>query len=147
MKARHAVHLLLIVTSSIAFGQTNPVPLINQPLVPDVVAPGGAGFTLTVNGTGFVASSAVNWNGSARTTTFVSGSELTASILASDIANFNTASVTVVNPGPGGGPSNAAFLEVKTPTSVISLNKSGYSVGSLPHSLTSADFNSDGKLD
>ncbi len=147
MKARHAVHLLLIVTSSIAFGQTNPVPLINQPLVPDVVAPGGAGFTLTVNGTGFVASSAVNWNGSARTTTFVSGSELTASILASDIANFNTASVTVVNPGPGGGPSNAAFLEVKTPTSVISLNKSDYPVGSLPHSLTSADFNSDGKLD
>src|SRR6266498_2066712 len=32
---------------------TNPVPLINQPLVPDATAPGGPGFTLTVNGTGF----------------------------------------------------------------------------------------------
>src|SRR5438105_14977378 len=46
--------------------QTNPVPLINQPLVPDAIAPGGAGFTLTVNGTGFVSGSEVNWNGSAR---------------------------------------------------------------------------------
>jgi hypothetical protein len=27
----------------------NPVPLTNEPLVPDAVAPGGAGFTLVVN--------------------------------------------------------------------------------------------------
>src|SRR5438132_2196223 len=53
-----------------AAAQTNPVPLINQPLVPAAMAPGGAGFTLTVNGTGFVTGSVVNWNGSARTTTF-----------------------------------------------------------------------------
>jgi len=46
--------------------QTNPVPLISQPLVPDAMAPGGAGLTLTVNGTGFVSGSVVNWNGSAR---------------------------------------------------------------------------------
>src|SRR6476659_6353424 len=84
----------------------NPVPLINQPLVPDTVAPGGAGFTLTVNGTGFVPSAVVNWNGSARATTFVNSSQLTASILASDIASVSTASVTVVNPSPGSGTSN-----------------------------------------
>jgi hypothetical protein len=30
----------------------NPVPLINQPLVPDAIRPGAAVFTLTVNGTG-----------------------------------------------------------------------------------------------
>src|SRR5713101_147883 len=67
-------------------GTVNPVPLINQPLVPDAIAPGGAGFTLTVNGTGFVSGSVVNWNGSARATTFVSGSQLTATVLSSDIA-------------------------------------------------------------
>src|SRR6059058_4588347 len=72
-------------------GTANPVPLINQPLVPDAVAPGGAGFTLTVNGTGFVSGSVVNWNGSVRATTFVSSSQLTASILASDIATASTA--------------------------------------------------------
>ena len=31
----------------------NPIPLINNPLVPTSVAPGDGGFTLTVNGTGF----------------------------------------------------------------------------------------------
>jgi hypothetical protein len=50
---------------SLDTGAQNPVPLINQPLVPDAVAPGGAEFTLTVNGTGFVSGSVVNWNGSA----------------------------------------------------------------------------------
>jgi hypothetical protein len=41
---------------------SGPVPLINQPLEPESVAPGSAGFTLTVNGTGFVSNSVVNWN-------------------------------------------------------------------------------------
>jgi len=80
----------------------NPVPLINQPLEPDATKPGGEGFTLTVNGTGFVSGSVVEWNGSARATTFVSKSQLKASIPASDIAMATTASVTVVNPAPGG---------------------------------------------
>jgi hypothetical protein len=55
------------VTGTIATAEAvNPVPLISQPLVPDAIAPGGRGFTLTVNGTGFVSGSVVNWNGSAR---------------------------------------------------------------------------------
>jgi hypothetical protein len=49
----------------------NPVPLINQPLVPDARKPGGAEFMLTVNGTGFVSTSVVKWNGSSQTTTFM----------------------------------------------------------------------------
>ena len=40
----------------------NPVPLVNQPLVPGAVKPGGAGFTLTVTGTGFVSGATVHWN-------------------------------------------------------------------------------------
>ena len=47
---------LLGVFSQAAFAQ-NPVPFINQPLVPDATAPGGPEFTLTVNGTGFVSDS------------------------------------------------------------------------------------------
>src|SRR5215472_6096458 len=67
-------------------GTTNPVPLINQPLMPDAIKPGVTGLTLTLNGTGFVPGSVVRWNGSSRATTFVNGSRLTASILMSDIA-------------------------------------------------------------
>ena len=106
----------LEILSSRAFAAENPVPLISQALVPDAVAPGGEGFTLTVNGTGFVSGAVVNWNHSSLATTFVSDSRLTASVPASDIAAANTASVTVLNPSPGGGTSNVMFFEV-TPSS------------------------------
>src|SRR5215467_4805236 len=68
-----------------ALSTSNPVPVINVPLVPDTQHPGALGFTLVVNGTGFVAGSVVKWNGSARTTTFVNGSRLKAAILATDV--------------------------------------------------------------
>src|ERR1700730_18577780 len=64
----------------------NPVQFINDPLVPTSVAPGGVGFTLTVNGTGFVSGSKVNWNGTALPTSFVRSSRLTSSVLAPDTA-------------------------------------------------------------
>jgi IPT/TIG domain len=71
-------------TESATTVTANPVPLINQRLVPDAINHGEAGFTLTVNGTGFVSSSVVKWNGSPRTTIFVSKSQLKASILSSE---------------------------------------------------------------
>src|SRR5208283_3197331 len=66
-----AVIFFSVLAHASAMAQVNPVPLVNQPLVPDATAPGGADFTLTVNGTGFVSGSVVNWNGSDRPTTFV----------------------------------------------------------------------------
>ena len=74
---------------------------------PDSSAAGGAGFTLTVNGTSFVAASAVTFNGSAAVTTFVSATQLTADIPAASIALSGKVAVTVTNPVPGGGVSNA----------------------------------------
>src|SRR5271167_4607394 len=77
---KHAMLLgavLLSFMSALSYGQA-PVPFINLPLLPDATAPGGPQFTLTVNGTGFVSNSVVNWNGTPLTTQFVSGSRLTA---------------------------------------------------------------------
>ena len=125
----------------------NPVPLINQPLAPDAAKPGGAGFTLTVNGWGFVSGSVVKWNGSGRTTKFVSKSRLTATILSSDIAKPGTASVTVVNPTPGGGASNVAFFEVTPPSSSIALARADYGAGGATYGGAMGDFNGDGRLD
>ena len=65
--------------------RTNPVPLLVSRSCPDAIAPGGSGFTLTVNGTGFVSGAVVNWNGRRTGYEFVSGSQLTASVAASDI--------------------------------------------------------------
>ena len=133
--------------NSLPTSTANPVPLINLPLVPDAVMPGGAGFTLTVHGTGFVSGSVVKWNGHARVTTFVNASQLRASILASDIAAASTASVTVVNPTPGGGISNVTFLEITHRTTSLGLATPVIYGGDTFTSVVVADFNGDGKPD
>jgi IPT/TIG domain len=69
-------------------------PQISQ-LAPASTAAGGAGFILTVNGSGFGSGSVVYWNAAARSTTFVTGNQVTATIPASDIANSGTATVYV----------------------------------------------------
>ena len=92
----------------------NPLPAITS-LSPNHILGGGAAFTLTVNGSGFTSSSVVRWNGSGRTTTFVSGTQLQAAITASDIATSGTIPVTVFNPSPGGGTSGAAIFTIDQP--------------------------------
>src|SRR5206468_436167 len=90
---------------------SNPVPNITS-ISPISATAGGAAFSLTVNGNNFVSASVVRWNGSNRPTTFGGTSQLTASIPASDIASAGSAAVTVFNPSPGGGTSNAQTLTV-----------------------------------
>jgi hypothetical protein len=85
----------------------NPVPTVTT-LSPTNVNVGSAQFTLTVNGTGFVSTSVVNFNGTAKATTFLSATQLTATILAADVATAGTPGVTVTNPTPGGGTSTPA---------------------------------------
>jgi hypothetical protein len=85
-------------------GGPAPAPVATS-VSPSSVNAGSAAFNLTVNGTGFVPASVVRWNGAARTTTFVSATELRASIAAADVAAPGSASVTVFTPAPGGGTS------------------------------------------
>src|SRR5262249_11050495 len=77
-----------------------PPPSISS-LSPSSASAGAADFTLTVNGSNFASNTVVRWNGSSRTTTFVSSTQLTAAILASDVATAGTAQVTVLNPASG----------------------------------------------
>ncbi len=95
----------------------NPAPTVSN-LSPSSVAAGGAAFTLTVTGGGFINSSSVNWNGSPRATTFVNSMQLTAAILAGDIATAGTANITVTNPAPGGGTSAVAVFTISAGASV-----------------------------
>jgi len=90
-----------------------PVPTIAS-LSPGMAVTGGAGFTLIVNGSNFVPTSVVEWNGSNRSTAFVSSSQATAQISAADIATAGAATVTVFNPAPGGGSSNSATFAITT---------------------------------
>jgi hypothetical protein len=88
----------------------NPVPTISS--LGATHAPGGASFTLTVNGTNFDAKSVVNFNGKPEATTFVSTTKLSAAIPASDVAVVGNMNVTVTNPAPGGGTSTASPFTV-----------------------------------
>jgi serine protease len=92
----------------------NPVPAITS-LSPSTAAPGGAAFTLTVNGSNFVTGSQVLWNGGDRTLPGGSSTQLTASITAADIMSAGTAAVTVSSPAPGGGTSNALSFSIAVP--------------------------------
>ena len=114
----------------------NPAPSLSS-LSSSSVTAGNPGFSLTVNGSNFISASTVQWNGSNRATTFASGSQLTAQILASDIAAAGVAQVTVVNAGPGGGTSSAlAFTINNPPPGVTSLSPSSTTAGSGSIALT-----------
>ena len=89
----------------------NPVPLLTS-LSPNSVAAGSAAFTLTVNGSYFLSGAVVQWNGVGRATTFVSSTQLIASIADGDVAIAGTAQVTVSNPTPGGGTSKALQFRI-----------------------------------
>jgi len=146
----HCPHRLLLVffaLSASLMAQSNPVPLANQPLVPAAVAPGNASFMLTVNGANFVPGAVVNWNGNALATTFVNHDRLAATVPDSEIAASGTALVTVANPAPGGGASNAVPFTITSPTTSVAFAVSTLPVGLNPGDVVVADFNNDGKAD
>jgi hypothetical protein len=99
-----------------------PGPPTLTALAPTGAAVGGAPFTLTATGSGFVSTSVVNWNGSPRPTTFVSATQLQAAIAAADVATAGTAQITVTTPpvGGAGGTSGARPFTIATPTLAVS---------------------------
>src|SRR5262249_16883763 len=121
-----------------AFTIKNFVPTIPS-LNPNSATVGGGAFTLIVNGTGFAMDSAVQFNGSNRTTVFVSATQLTASISASDIATAGMASITVVTPAPGGGTSNAVSFQINQPNpmpAITTLSPTSAAAGGPAFTLT-----------
>ena len=90
----------------------NPVPAL-QSLSPTSAPAGSRAVTLSVTGSSFVSGSVVRWNGTSRTTTFISGTRLTAEISPADLANSGVSQVTVFNPAPGGGTSGSAVFLIE----------------------------------
>ena len=103
-----------------------PSPSISG-IAPTSANAGGAAFTLTVNGANFVSGAAVQWNGTALTTTYVSAAQLTAAVPASLIASAGTVNVAVAQPT---GISGVATFTINgvTPT-ITALNPSSGAAG------------------
>jgi hypothetical protein len=139
--------LSIQVNSNLVAG--NPIPFVSQPLIPEATAPGGPGFTLTVNGSGFVSGATVNLSGTALSTTFVNSRQLTALVPASAIATAGTATITVVNRSPGGGSSNFVYFPVATPQAAVNFTQAQGSpiAAYFATALVAADLNKDGKPD
>lgn len=147
MRSCRCVFILASGLCAPLLAQTNPVPFLNQPVVPTSAPAGSAGFSITLNGTGFASNSVVKWNGVSLATTVLSSSKLSASVPASYVAATQTASVTAFSPAPGGGTSNAVPFTVTTPTNSLTFSTSAINVGTNPANIVTADFNNDGKPD
>jgi trimeric autotransporter adhesin len=118
------------------FTIANPVPAVMS-LSPSSVTAGAPAFTVTVNGNGFANTSVVRWNGATRPTTFVSGTQLQASIPASDVAAVGAAQVSVVTPAPGGGTSGDLAFTIANPVpGVLSLSPSSVTAGAAAFTVT-----------
>ena len=143
--------LTISLLAASALAQNNPVPQVVGPPHPQAVAPGGGDFTLKVYGANFVPGAVVNWNRQPRATTYVSGHEVDAGILASDIVSNTAGYITVTNPAPGGGSSSASWslVEVHDPSATIVPGEPTRNLlgGTEDHVLLIADFTNDGILD
>jgi len=123
-------------SNSVNFTVNNPTPTITT-LSPDSANAGAAAQTLTINGTNFVSNSTVTYNGAAHTPTFVSSSQLTIQLSASDQAAAGTYAVVVTNPSPGGGASNSVNFTVNNPTPTITtLSPDSANAGAAAQTLT-----------
>ncbi len=90
---------------------TNPVPSISS-LSPASLTVGSAAQTLTINGANFLATSTVTYNGIAHAATYLSASQLTLTLTASDLYALGSYPVVVANPVPGGGASSQVSLQI-----------------------------------
>jgi hypothetical protein len=88
-------------------------------LSPSSVPAGSPSFTLTINGSGFVAGGSLSWNGTTPLGqyTFVSATQVTVLIPAGIITSPGTGSIVATIPTPRTNPSNALTLTISSFTS------------------------------
>lgn len=93
-----------------SFTVATTVPHITE-LASGGATAGRPGYTLTLHGSGFIQGSTVQWDGVARTASYLTGSRLEVQVTSADLAAPGTAQLRVVSPGVA-TPSNAVTLSV-----------------------------------
>ena len=93
---------------------TSPAPTVTA-ITPSIAYVGTASSTVAIIGTGFVPTTIIDVNGAARTTTYVSSTQMNVLLNASDVAATGILSLSAVNASPGGGTSTAITLAVNNP--------------------------------
>jgi uncharacterized repeat protein (TIGR01451 family) len=138
-----ALFFLLLLSACGGGGSSTPTPATSNPIptvssvTPGSVTVNDAGSSLTVAGSGFIATSSATWNGVPRATTFVSGTELKLKLVDSDLIAAGSVQIAVNNPAPGGGVSAPAALAIVYPLpAVTSVSPSGVPAGAANFTLT-----------
>ena len=121
--ARTAVHAAAITLASVrGIGErdearaTSTVPVIILPtlmnIAPATTTAGSGNLTLTINGARFSSSSIVYWSATELPTTFISPTQLTATVSATNVLASGSTAITVRNASSTGGASNAIIFTV-----------------------------------
>lgn len=120
-----------------------PVPKISG-ISPNSVIANDQEFNLVVSGSNFNNQSSVLWNGDALFTTYISQTQLQASVPGNDVAVGGTAEISVVSPGPiSSGISSSLTITINNPQPIIaSITPASVQAGSGSFTLTVAANNS-----
>ncbi len=126
----------------------NPAPALTS-INPTSATAGDNDTTITLTGMNFVSGFTTVFRGVALVTTFVSATELTAVIPASDLTTAGMDSITVVT--PGGGASNSQAFTINQAPTLTSISPTSGTVGDTDTTITltgtnfvsgfTADFN------
>ncbi len=114
-----------------------PAAVTLTALSPASAVEGTGALKITATGSGFGPSSALEWNGSALTTSYLSATSLTATIPSADLATAGIASVTVSDASSGGASSSIVHFTIATQTapSITVLVPSSQVVGAVSFQL------------
>lgn len=91
----------------------NPFPTIHDFVITLPLPQNREPFTLTINGSGFVPATKIEWySGTTLPTTYVSSRQITTRVPGPYLYSADPTTVAVTNPGPGGG-------SVRTPVTIV----------------------------
>ncbi len=102
-------------SGAVSFTVTNPSVVSITTVTPSTAITGAANTPIAIVGAGFVGVSAVSFNGTTITSTYVDGTHLNAVIPASLLVAAGNFNVVVTNPAPGGGVSAPSNFQVQNP--------------------------------
>lgn len=104
-------------SSDQTFTVLNPIPALSS-LSPDSITAGSPDFTLALTGDNYVKTSLVDFNGQQFASSFISSTQIEATIPKEQITQPGDFNVAVVNPAPGGGVSASLPFTVKPPLEI-----------------------------
>jgi len=102
-----------VTSANQSFSVGTPTPIVTSLSgVPSPLRAGNPGFTVVVNGAGFVPGTSILVQGSPIATTFISGNQLVGFVSSPLLMFPGTLNVTAMKPQPTVGPSNALTITV-----------------------------------